>query len=340
MSRFPFVVFVRTGWMVWYDQAREPHGPIGGGSYNLDNVGSEVNNFRPYRGRFYGYVRTPNAGFNVRRIAPSERSDTSNGVLVLMYATNPDGVGQYLVGWYQGARCHAEHRGDRPGGLDGIWNFEAAAARSVLLPLDARICWAPSRHEGGFGQANIRYAYAADGTPTYLPWMSEAVAFARRYRGPNLVEGADPGELPTSGARGQGWRSDPVARKVVEMHAMAQAVRFFRAKGYDVDAEVHRYRPFDLLCTHRRTRAVLRVEVKGSTESAGAVFVTAGEVRSARAEEPPTALFVVSEIQLRQTTKGWRARGGVAGWLPSWSPSDGDLDPTEYRYRLPRLRRA
>lgn len=324
--------------MVWYDLAREPHGPVGGGSFNVDDIGSESNNFREYKGRLYGYVQPPGAGFTLSRIAPRTTQDSLDDVLVLAYATVPGRGGQHLVGWYGGARCYAESQGNRPGRLYGIWNFEAPADRAVLLPLGQRTLAAPTRHEGGFGQALIRYAHDKDGRIARLAWMDEAVAFVRRYRGENLLTGADPGELPdANGSRVQGWQSNPAARKAVEMHAMSLAAKFFRAKGYTVDAEVHRYHPYDLLCTHRRTGEALRVEVKGTTEAASSVMVTTGEVRSARADDLPTALFVVSEIELRETAKGWGARGGRAGWVPRWVPQDRHLEPTAYRYRLPRL---
>lgn len=335
MKRAPKVVFIRTGWMVWYDYARERKRPQGGGAFNERGAGSEVNNFHAHKDRLYGYVQTPGGGFNLGRIQPGA-DGTLDDVLVLAYTTIPGRVGQHLVGWYRGARCEGAYW-NRPGGLYGAWNFEAPAQRAVLLPLPERIRAAPSRYEGGFGQANVRYAYDDEGNLALLPWMAEAISFVRRYRGANLLAGADPGKISEGATGRQGWLSDPVANKAVEMHAMALAARFFRAKGYEVDTEVHRYRPYDLLC-RKGSGQTLRVEVKGTTEAAESVMLTMGEVRSARAGEAPTALFVVSEIQLSANGKGWRTRGGKAGWIPRWIPAERHLEPTAYTYRLPPLR--
>src|SRR5262245_65338512 len=117
------IVFARTGWMVWYDYSREHHAPLGGGSYNDDEVGSEVNNFRRRERSLYGFVRTgEHSGFNLARIDPSATGDFLDGVLVLLYATASLHRGQRLIGWYRDARCYPDVR-RRPGNLSGTWHF-------------------------------------------------------------------------------------------------------------------------------------------------------------------------------------------------------------------------
>jgi hypothetical protein len=333
------VVFIRTGWMVCYHYGREHHAPLGGGSFNNDNVGSEVNNFRDRNGRLHGYVQTGSTrgGFNLPRVAPTT-AESLNDVLVIAYATAPDRPGQRIVGWYRAATCHAEEQGNRPGGLYGIWNFEAPTEMATLLPLAERRLVAPPREDGGFGTALVRYARDDDGRPLLHPWMRDAIGFVRSYRGGNLLRGDDPGELPAAGARsGQGFTLDALARDAIESHAMKLAIRFFRARGYEVDADVHRYQPYDLLCTLGSGEA-MRVEVKGTTTEGETVLLTAGEVGSARRTDIPTTLFVVSGIEVTQRAGRWRARGGDAAWLPRWSPVDRALAPLTYRYRLPQLR--
>ena len=51
-ARVGEALFVRVGWMTWYSKRRERDGPVGGGSYNEDGTGPEVNNFQPRGGRF------------------------------------------------------------------------------------------------------------------------------------------------------------------------------------------------------------------------------------------------------------------------------------------------
>lgn len=338
------VVFGRTGWMIWYDYSKERHAPIGGGSYNKDDIGSEVNNFRSYRGSLYGFARVGDgSGFNRRRVDPTCTVDSIERVLVLLYATEPNYGGQRLVGWYRNAECHAG-ASDRPGNLYGSWHFKANVDDAVLLPLDERTSTAPPIGKGGFGESNVRYARGTSGAREVLPWMKDAIAFAGSYEGPNMLRGDPPGHMPTDdrGVRGgQGWQNNPGARKAVETHAMNTAVKFFARRGYHVDPDVHLYQPYDLLCTGKRNGELLRVEVKGTTtQNPDQVWLTAGEVLSARANDVPSALFVVSGMKLTQTGSRWMARGGTPHWIPDWSPRDGHLTPTEYRYRLPRLKPA
>jgi hypothetical protein len=57
--------------MIWYRGATsEESGPVGGGSFNLSDIGSEVENFDLTEGFCRGYAQTPGAtgGFNLRRV--------------------------------------------------------------------------------------------------------------------------------------------------------------------------------------------------------------------------------------------------------------------------------
>jgi hypothetical protein len=78
----------------------------------------------------------------------------------------------------------------------------------------------------------------------------------------------------------------------------------------------------------------VHVEVKGSTETADGVELTAGEVRHAR--DAATDLFVVDRIEWERLPDGGiRTSGGRQRRWTSWRPAKPDLEPTRYRYRLP-----
>jgi len=341
-------LFIRTGWMVWYDKRREPFGPTGGGSFNVENIGSEVNNFQPKGGRLYGWAETGGAegGFNLARIAPNRRrSDVVENVTILMYATAPDRPGQRLVGWYRSARCRRVAADSRPGGMYGVWNFDAPAARATLLSLDARTLIAPDRHNGGFGQRNVRYARDDAGKLELGDWMRRALAFTDSYAGPNLLRGGDPGEMPSdvvADAEGQGVRVDARARRAVERRAMHMATAALKREGFRVQ-DVSRHESFDLWCVNERTGDELRVEVKGTTAGPDFVWVTAGEVACARSADPRVAMVVVSRIVLRKPDTEWVASGGICGWLSHLEPLDRDLKPSVFFFlmirRPPRMGR-
>jgi hypothetical protein len=191
MSLNERALFIRVGWAEHYDSRLDGgEAAIGGGSFNEDDVGSEVNNFRPIRGYLYGYVQTGSLtlGINVPRIFGGQRGQPVANTLVLMYATKPGEKGQRLVGWYQDAICYPEHQGDRPGGVYGLWNYRAPVDRAVLLPIAERTRVAPPREDAGFGQANVRYTISATGRNELHAWMKADIEYARAYSGSSLLK--------------------------------------------------------------------------------------------------------------------------------------------------------
>ena len=87
------VVFIRVGWMEYYGYIQGfAEVPIGGGTYNKEDVGSENNNFEIDDSVFYGYgeVSSENNGYNLKRIDPKVSGVSSLGnTLVIMFSTNP-----------------------------------------------------------------------------------------------------------------------------------------------------------------------------------------------------------------------------------------------------------
>jgi len=96
----PRVLFARIGWMRFYRSIRPDNEPIGGGSYNEENTGSEVANFFPWQGRVYGFFRTPlGSRLNFRRIGRNARdAEALEGVLLIFIGRRAEG-GQVVVGW-------------------------------------------------------------------------------------------------------------------------------------------------------------------------------------------------------------------------------------------------
>lgn len=326
--------------MLHYDLRKDRRGPVRGGSFNREETGSEANNFREIKGHLYGYAQVSRGGgFNLERLGSSPAAESVPGVLVAMFATG-DGGGQHLVGWYRDAECYAQAH-DRPWKVYGGYNFKGDVASAVLLPprMRERSPKPAGRLEGGFGQANVRYIHSAAGELDIQPWMRETIDWIRKYPGPNMLDGAEPDEVEhRSPSRGRGPRLSTAEKKAVEARAMGVAKKYFRGRGFDVE-DVHRDHPYDLVCT--KGRRSLRVEVKGTTGDPKTVEVTKNEVASAREETTKTVLFVVSNIELRETDDTWTGHGGVAWWIPAWRPRDDDLTPTRYRYALPsELRRA
>lgn len=134
--------------------------------------------------------------------------------------------------------------------------------------------------------------------------------------------------------------ADPARRRAVEQHAVRVATAHYQAREFVVE---ELGKPFDLLCTPvsgtQVDRPVVHVEVKGSIGAATTVHLTRNEVNDARnAGAWRSDLFIVSRIALIEATQGegWAACGGISEVHEAWSPSDEDLVPTDFEYRVPR----
>ena len=125
---------------------------------------------------------------------------------------------------------------------------------------------------------------------------------------------------------------DEKRNKAVELRAMEVAARCYREQGWKVE-DVSATESYDLRCT--RDGDELHVEVKGTTGAGAVVTLTPNEVEHAR--ERRTALFVLSHIEVSYTDGGEpTASGGRECVLDPWDiDGEGELRPSEYRYRLP-----
>ena len=139
-----------------------------------------------------------------------------------------------------------------------------------------------------------------------------------------------PHPRPVTGS--QGRQSDTAVRLATEKHAVDEATRYLKAKGYQVD-NVGSHKSYDLQA--RRGSKVLCVEVKGSTGTATSVNLTANEVEISR-NAKHTLLVVVDEITWQRTPDGEiETSGGQPRRWWAWKAQDHLLTPTEYRYELP-----
>jgi hypothetical protein len=120
--------------------------------------------------------------------------------------------------------------------------------------------------------------------------------------------------------------------KAIEARAVAAAIEYFRARGWDVE-DVGTRGSFDLRC--RKDDKSLHVEVKGTTSHGRKVLLTRNEVHHARGTDSELALFVLSGIE---TTKGETpvASGGKERVLHPWIVDETSLDPIAYEYTLPQ----
>jgi len=316
------VVFARVGWLEWYDARLDDKPPQRGGSYNVDNRGSEINNHRAIGEWCYGYVQTGSKtlGLNLKRLGARPAADEFAGVTIVEVATAPGG-GQVVVGWFQNATCLAEYD-DRPSRVYGSYNFWASQHDSVVVPLERRSIDVPKRR-GALGQSNVCYA------DPDAKWVRQVMRAIGSY---DYDDEPRPKQAKASRRRrGQGPLMDVAKRLEIERHAMERATRYFKQRGYSV-LDVSRGDSIDLQCS--RGRATMHVEVKGTqgTEREVALAFTKNEIDLANDRTKRTALFLVHGVEVVRTADGWRATGGASVCSLNWTPMKNKLVATQYRY--------
>jgi len=99
---------------------------VGGGSWNEDEQGSELYNFKPIHRALYGFVRSGHQGLlALSRIDDrvTDRQSELRGVTVIFVATDrraaPDAGRQRIVGWYRNATVYRASKDDPTGVREG-----------------------------------------------------------------------------------------------------------------------------------------------------------------------------------------------------------------------------
>jgi hypothetical protein len=158
-----------------------------------------------------------------------------------------------------------------------------------------------------------------------------------------MPEDPDSTESTADPSSDKGWMQDPERRAAVESRAVELARIRYEQMQYDV-LEIGK--PYDLRCTPAALctpgSPEIHVEVKGSVGSAETVIVTFNEVQHALESSRYRAdLVCVTTIVLVRTSDGpWRGTGGSLAFIEDWRPAADDLQPTEYRYRPPKMTKA
>lgn len=166
-------------------------------------------------------------------------------------------------------------------------------------------------------------------------------------------EGSGPGspgrELVQDRPRGAGFLKDAQCRKAIEDHAVRIVMDHYRKLHEELkqDGKIKdtgKQKPYDLEMIIDGD--LVRVEVKGTQRDGEEVILTKGEVENAlgqKGDEYRVDLAVVTGIQVEMDASGnWSVtRDGAL--LPGhpiqdWKPSEDDLTPTQYRYKIPHQR--
>lgn len=132
---------------------------------------------------------------------------------------------------------------------------------------------------------------------------------------------------------GQGYGLTQAERQAIERRAMDVAGRHLESLGFEVQ-DVSGNESFDLRA--RAQDEELIVEVKGTTGSCEAILLTASEVVLHRRQYPNNALILVYGIDLDRASSPPLASGGTLRLIRPWFVRPEGLEPTAFRYRVPR----
>lgn len=170
------IVLLHGIWLTRYDGTLDGFFP---GSFKWaveQGWGSELFNFKPYRGRCYGYMEIPGRddengdwignALTLEKLGAASEDETVTGVLAVWTAPDPEGRGRVVVGWYRNATLYRQLQ--HPQGAHGNARFHkwdpspyrvsARAEDCRLLTPEERVLLLPG---GGVsdmpGRSNIFY---------------------------------------------------------------------------------------------------------------------------------------------------------------------------------------
>lgn len=269
------LLVLRVGYMDRYDG---PDTITSGGAYITENgVGGEVFNFKPSRGKCYGYAMSRHfSGVNLKCIDNTKQWQEGEelvGVDVVFVARRP-GIGQVVVGWYRNATVfHKQYRvrrGSIPGMKETVRNFVcvADAASVCLLPEYERtfnVPYAPAGHKGFPGQSNVWYPennLAQTGVDAFVQRLLKYISST-----PGVPLVPDEVEPPSTGCKsGRSKKPDHAHNAAVEAAAVDVVWNHYEAAGYSVETVETENLGWDLVV--KKGTLTLHIEVKGVSASA------------------------------------------------------------------------
>lgn len=315
------LLVLRVGYMERYDG---PDTITSGGAYIAANgVGGEVFNFKPSRGKCYGYAMSRHlAGLNLRFIDDSRtwrEGDELSGVDVVFIARRPSG-GQVVIGWYRNAtvfhKQYRARRGSIPGMNETVRRFLCMAdAEDVrLLPEDQRdfeVPYAPAGFKGFPGQSNVWYPGHHTDQPGVAAFIGRLTKYIDNTPGIALPDDEAP-ERKGGGRKGRANAPDHAHNAMVEEAAVNAVWARYEAEGYKLRTVETECVGWDLEAT--KGRQTLRLEVKGTAGTAIYFELTPNEYARLRELSASYRVCVVCEALTSPRMFDLKPEAIGAGW--------------------------
>lgn len=309
------VVFFNTGWMDSYAGIQQNHDPlIGGGAHNREQGwGGEIYNFKPYRGKCYGFVRTTHGGaIKLEKLGATKSATQLDNVTVIWTALRPkaEGGGTYVVGWYKNATVF-RFENSRPKHSRHFWDNSpigcyavADLADVVLLPPDARLLPVPRSKPNSMGQSHVWYA------ETNQAFVQQVLTY--------ITQGGVLPPAPTRRGTKRPTQPDPLVRIAVEGQAVKTTWAHYQKLGYELESVETEKVGWDLTATNGRIK--LKLEVKGLSGPRVAAELTANEYRNLLLDTPNYRICIVTSaltdpklhvFAYSKRTESWISQEGI-----------------------------
>ncbi len=277
------ILFLRTAWMKNYQGITNLDKPERGGKFIKENGwGGEIYNFKPFKGKMYGYVRLPNGEdkkIKLSRLGEPDGDGYIKNINVVWVATAPEG-GIYITGWYKNATVYSEvqhpstdsnRKYIKETGTGQI-NYRVVADEKNCrcVPIDER-----TFKIKGIGHSNVWYAEKED------------ESFFK-----NLTEYIEKGISPKKKVKKK-WSTDPEKKVKVEKSAIAKTISYYEGLGYEIESVEKENMGWDL--TAMLEKRILRLEVKGLSQSEICVQMTPNEYAKMKEHKDTYRICVVTD---------------------------------------------
>lgn len=264
------IVFVNIGWMKDYAGVSANDQAVGGHGYlKQGNIGHEVWNFMPFKGKVYGYVPR-SARINLKNLGGSRTDEFVQPATVVWIARNPSNKKTFIVGWYKNAIVYKENEHiklKRKGGFEVGYQIVAQADDATLLPVDRRLYPIPTaKSKGNLGQSPVWYGVDQVFRDAVEDYIKSGGNFSAEKKAKSKYVKR---------------QTDPELRKKIELAAVRHATAYYEsAEGGSqvVDSVEKDGVGWDLNVT-APTGAILKVEVKGLSGKEVVVELTPNEYK-------------------------------------------------------------
>ncbi|WP_315136731.1 protein NO VEIN domain-containing protein [Achromobacter marplatensis] len=282
----PPLIVCNVGWMTRYQGLTgQPDNIVGGGKWVVRNKrGHESCNFLPTpSGEVFGHFETSKAkidrAVNIKNLGAAIGADRIDNADVVWVATNPNGEGRRVIGYYRDATVYRQRQrhGQFPTNQHkhdevGSYVVSAKAANVRCLALEERAI-SLGRPPGWIGQTNWWFPERSE-HPDVPAFISDVRALLANHGtlADNVSGGQARRQLPT----------DPHRNALVEESAITMVAKHYA--GYEVHSVEKDNVGWDLEIYEkggptRRIEPTYRIEVKGLSGPRAVVGVTPNEYR-------------------------------------------------------------